>query len=76
MDFETDAEVEGVPVYRYRPAKDVFAMDNPNNFCYCPEFFECAARAEDKDEWNMTQCRDICKDGMLKVSYYVFWKKG
>jgi hypothetical protein len=38
----------GIPLYRFRPPPNVFAMDDPNNFCYCPEFHECAKRKVDK----------------------------
>jgi len=48
MDFDSEIELHGVPVYRYRPAPDVFAMSNPNNFCYCPYFDQCATRVEGK----------------------------
>ena len=68
MDFESEVSIEGITVYRYRPSFDAFAMDNPNNFCFCPEFLDCAERMKDKDEWNITGCMDVCKDGMLKVS--------
>ena len=74
LDFAEEAEVLGIPVYRYRPAEDVFAMDNPNNYCYCPEFHQCASRMAEKDEWDFTKCKELCKDGMLKVqlNYYLF----
>lgn len=69
MDFETEVELEGITLYRFRPAADVFAMDNPNNYCYCPEFHECATKMEDLDEWNRAGCVELCKDGMLKVGF-------
>ena len=41
-DFEEEVKVQGITAYRYRPPKDVFDMGNPDNFCYCPGFLECA----------------------------------
>ena len=42
VDFEQEVKVQGLKAYRYRPPKDVFDMGNPDNFCYCPDFLECA----------------------------------
>ena len=42
VDFEEEVKVQGLKAYRYRPPKDVFDMGNPDNFCYCPDFLECA----------------------------------
>lgn len=42
VDFEEEVKVQGITAYRYRPPKDVFDMGNPDNFCYCPDFLECA----------------------------------
>ena len=67
MDFEQEVELEGIPVYRYRPPPDVFAMSEPSNYCYCPEFLDCAVADEGKDEWNRSNCESLCMDGMLKV---------
>ena len=71
MDFEEEVELEDIPLYRYRPPADVFAMSEPSNYCYCPEFMECAKPMEGKDEWDRSNCSSLCKDGMLKVGSLV-----
>ena len=67
LDFDTEVEVEEIEAYRYRPPIEVFQMTNPNNYCYCPEFEQCAQPYEDRDEWNTTACYEYCKDGFIKV---------
>lgn len=42
-------------------------MRNPNNYCYCPEFNQCAKRNDTIDEWDPTDCYPSCKDGFLRV---------
>ena len=47
----TQVDIDGVTVYQFSPTKDVFAMTNPNNFCYCPQVRAkvgpCCARWKD-----------------------------
>ena len=33
----SQADVDGITTYQFSPKPDVFAMTNPDNFCYCPE---------------------------------------
>ena len=66
LDFDTEVEVEDIEAYRYRPPFEVFNMRNPNNYCYCPEFRDCAV-ASDNDTWNANDCYEYCKDGFIKV---------
>ena len=33
----SQADVDGVTTYQYSPRPEVFAMTNPDNFCYCPK---------------------------------------
>ncbi len=69
MTFEGEFEREGVPVYRYRPAQDVFSLKNPNNFCYCPDFLDCAKPNLETDTWDISECSNQCQDGVLKVTF-------
>ncbi len=69
MTFEGEFEREGVPVYRYRPAEDVFSLKNPNNFCYCPDFLDCAKPNLETDTWDISECSNQCQDGVLKVIF-------
>ncbi|XP_040576245.1 lysosome membrane protein 2 [Lepeophtheirus salmonis] len=67
VEFESEVEVEGgITAYRYGVGKRVFSMSNPENFCYCQEFFSCAKQT-DNDEWDLSQCLK-CKDGVMDVS--------
>ena len=42
-------------------------MRNPDNYCYCPEFNQCATRNATIDEWAPEACYEHCKDGFLRV---------
>ena len=46
VDFVEEVEVRGIDAYRYRPPVNVFDMENPDNYCYCPTFLECACPVE------------------------------
>ena len=51
--------------YEYRPEAAVYDMHNPDNYCYCPVSEQCRKEKEDVDEWDMTECWETCKDGMI-----------
>ncbi len=54
--FAEDAKIrDEIDAYRYGPPQAVFDMSNPENFCYCPEFGECAKASEDNpEEWDIS----------------------
>ena len=68
VDYIKETDYEGINTYEFRPGDDVFNMRDPDNFCFCPHFEECATRYPDRDEWNMTVCFDKCKDGIMRIS--------
>jgi len=72
LDFIQEADVDGITTYQYSPSPEVFAMTNPDNFCYCPEVEKCAKVDESaEDAWDMSDCQDRthkllpCVDGLL-----------
>ena len=42
-------------------------MLDQDNYCYCPEFNECAVPMDDEDEWDFSGCDEVCKDGMIRL---------
>jgi len=73
LDFMQEVDVDGVPTYQYSPKPEVFAMTNPDNFCYCPKVEQCAKVVENEDAWNISDCQDktlkleACIDGLLDL---------
>merc|ERR1719184_116602 len=73
LDFMQEVDVDGVTTYQYSPKPEVFAMTNPDNFCYCPKVEQCAKVVENEDAWNITECQDktlkleACIDGLLDL---------
>jgi len=72
LDFIQEADVDGITTYQYSPSPEVFAMTNPDNFCYCPEVEKCAKVDENaEDAWDISDCQDRthkllpCIDGLL-----------
>lgn len=66
LDYVQDTQFLGIDAYEYRASEDVFDMDNPNNFCYCPNFLACM-KINDDDTYDRTNCANTCKDGMIRV---------
>ena len=60
------SQVRGIDAYRYRPPFSVFDMRNADNYCYCPEFLDCAYPNATHDVWQPEECYDLCSDGMLR----------
>ncbi len=55
LEYTEDSQVRGIDTYEYRPPASVFDMHDPDNYCYCPDFFDCAVPMEDgTDQWNFT----------------------
>jgi len=74
LSYMKEVDIDGVTAYQFSPTKEVFAMTNPNNFCYCPQVEECAKQVEGKDEWDISDCRNktlrdnmACTDGLLDL---------
>jgi len=74
LDFVKEADVDGITTYQYSPKPDVFAMTNPDNFCYCPKVEQCAKVDENQeDAWDISECQDkelrleACLDGLLDL---------
>jgi len=74
LDFIQEADVDGVTTYQYSPKPNVFAMTNPDNFCYCPKVEQCAKVNETaEDAWDISDCQDktlkleACIDGLLDL---------
>merc|ERR1712083_188822 len=72
LDFIQEADVDGATTYQYSPKPNVFAMTNPDNFCYCPKVEQCAKVNETaEDAWDISDCQDktlkfeACIDGLL-----------
>jgi len=72
LDFVQEADVDGILTYQYSPKPDVFAMTNPDNFCYCPKVEQCAKVDEtQEDAWDISECQnrtlklETCLDGLL-----------
>eukprot|EP00095_Tigriopus_kingsejongensis_P004509 maker-scaffold427_size174323-snap-gene-0.42 protein:Tk04509 transcript:maker-scaffold427_size174323-snap-gene-0.42-mRNA-1 annotation:"hypothetical protein DAPPUDRAFT_326408" len=66
LDYVKDTKFLDIDAYEYRASEDVFDMDNPNNFCYCPGFLDCKIE-EPNDTYNNIECKKTCKDGMIFV---------
>jgi len=74
LDFMQEVDVDGVTTYQYSPKPEVFAMTNPDNFCYCPKVEQCAKVDRNKeDAWDISECQDktlkleACIDGLLDL---------
>ena len=67
LEFDTEVDFNGIEAYRYRPPVSVFSMRNPDNYCYCPEFNQCAKANLTSDTWIADDCYANCKDGFLRV---------
>jgi len=70
LQYTADTTVNGIPANQYRPGPDVFDMANPDNFCYCPKFSECAIKNETDDSYDNKPCTDEkynCLDGLIQV---------
>jgi len=74
LDFMQEVDVDGVTTYQYSPKPEVFAMTNPDNFCYCPRVEQCAKVDEGKeDAWDISECQnktlklEACIDGLLDL---------
>jgi len=72
LDFYQEADVDGITTYQFSPKPDVFAMTNPDNFCYCPEVEQCVKVNETaEDAWDISDCQNKtlkllpCIDGLL-----------
>ena len=46
LTYQGESNVGKIKTWNYRPPFEVFDMENEENFCYCPTFFECAHRME------------------------------
>jgi len=74
LNYVQEADVDGVTTYQYSPRPEVFAMTNPDNFCYCPKVEQCAKVDEnEEDAWDISDCQDkslkleACIDGLLDL---------
>merc|ERR1719402_305580 len=73
LDFMQEVDVDGVTTYQYSPKPEVFAMTNPDNFCYCPKVEQCAKVVENEDAWDIPDCQnktlklEACIDGLLDL---------
>jgi len=74
LNYVGEADVDGVTTYQYSPRPEVFAMTNPDNFCYCPKVEQCAKKDEnEEDAWDISDCQDkntkleACIDGLLDL---------
>jgi len=74
LSFVEEVEVMGVTTYQFSPKDEVFSMENPNNYCYCPKVERCAKPMEGEDKWDMADCRNrtlrgigACTDGILNL---------
>merc|ERR1719495_371987 len=61
-------QVMGIDVQRFRAPKEVFKMSNPDNFCYCQKFADCAIVNKTDDSYDNSPCKkDGCVDGLIQV---------
>lgn len=68
LNYDSDQDVKGISAYRYRPFNPVFNMSNPDNYCYCPKFLECAKANTTTDTYDNSECPKIgCTDGLINV---------
>ncbi len=64
-----ETEYKDIECFEYRPSDAVFDMHNPDNYCFCPTFEECAVPdASGADAWDTTLCDETCKDGMIRYN--------
>ena len=68
LTYQGDSQVGSIKTWDYRPPFEVYDMKNTDNYCYCPQFLQCAKPASDgTDTWNTTGCDEICKTGMIRL---------
>jgi len=74
LNFVDEVDVDGVTTYQYSPRPEVFAMTNPDNFCYCPKVEQCVkVDANKEDAWDISDCQnktlklEACTDGLLDL---------
>ena len=64
LTYQGESNVGKIKTWDYRPPYEVFDMENEDNYCYCPKFFECA------DE--MTSKYSV---SIVSVIYEIYLKK-
>jgi len=74
LSYVDEVDVMGVNAYQFSPKDEVFSMENPNNYCYCPKVEKCAIPMVEGDKWDMSLCRNrtvrgigACTDGILNL---------
>ena len=68
LDFTGVVYIQGIKAYEYRPGPAVFDMTNPDNYCYCPYFEDCAVANEETDEWDIDGCLQDCRSGIISIA--------
>ena len=66
--FDTEVDVEGLTLWRYRPNKNMLNYTFPQNYCFCPAFRWCARAENWGENWDLSQCENPCLDGTLSLS--------